>query len=722
MNRDNIEEILKSIGSEDVPAEVRKIAQETTRDFSEPLMRPKQHVFLEYIMKSQITKLAAAAVIIIAVLMMLNTIGTGDALAEVLEKIEQIKAFTYKMKMNMKDMPGLPEGKTLKMEMKATFAKDIGVRMTAHMDGKLISETYVLMNEGVILSIIPEQKQYMRITLTDEIFEKMQKENGDPRAMVKEFRSNEYTELGRSVIDGIEVEGYESTEPNIVQNMLGNVRGRLWVDVQTKLPIRFDIEVLDKKGEKTMEMSIFDFEWDIEVEADVFIVNIPDDYKLLADIEMGGDEKGIVEGLSLFAELTGGKYPSDLNMMTISQELSQAMITGFGGSQNEQPNQEQLQKLVNLQLAGAFYTTKAAEGKDPAYYGDKVTAEFPHAVLMRWEITDNTYRVIFGDLTIEEASSEELAELEALPLNLKSFAINPEPTDGTVGTSLEGIKLSWIPGAYAAGHRVYFGTSLDELALLAEVTEPNYTELPELKRETTYYWRVDEIQPNGSVVTGDIWSFYTGGLVAWWKLDDGTGDVATDSAGSGHDGTLVGDTTWTNSKIGAALVFDGNDDYVEIGKDPDFDFTNQITVTAWIKVNAFDRGWQAIIAKGDSSWRLQRNKDKNTLEFACTGLLVPGTRWSDIHGTVDVNDGQWHHIAGTYDGSQVCLYVDGTLDVSSKSIGGSIKINDQPVLIGENSETPKRFWNGLIDDVRVYNYGLGADEVAAIYTGQVKQK
>jgi hypothetical protein len=51
MNRENIEEILKSIGSEDVPAEVRKIAQETSRDFSEPLMRPKQHVFLEYIMK-----------------------------------------------------------------------------------------------------------------------------------------------------------------------------------------------------------------------------------------------------------------------------------------------------------------------------------------------------------------------------------------------------------------------------------------------------------------------------------------------------------------------------------------------------------------------------------------------------------------------------------------------------------------------------------------------
>ena len=66
--------------------------------------------------------------------------------------------------------------------------------------------------------------------------------------------------------------------------------------------------------------------------------------------------------------------------------------------------------------------------------------------------------------------------------------------------------------------------------------------------------------------------------------------------------------------------------------------------------------------------------------------------------------------------------MDGTLDVSSNAIGGLIKINDHPVLIGENSEAPKRFWNGLIDDVRVYNYGLSADEVAAIYAGQVEQK
>ena len=72
MKTDNIEEILNKLGTEDVPAEAQQIAQEMSRDFSETLKQPKRHIFLEYIMKSRITKLAAAAVIIIAVVLAIN--------------------------------------------------------------------------------------------------------------------------------------------------------------------------------------------------------------------------------------------------------------------------------------------------------------------------------------------------------------------------------------------------------------------------------------------------------------------------------------------------------------------------------------------------------------------------------------------------------------------------------------------------------------------------
>lgn len=105
MDRESIEEILNKLGSEDVPAEVHKIAQKTSRDFSETLMRPKRNILLEYIMKSKITKLAAAAVIIIAILGGINFWPNGNGEQwwlgppaawgqEILATLDTIKAVT----------------------------------------------------------------------------------------------------------------------------------------------------------------------------------------------------------------------------------------------------------------------------------------------------------------------------------------------------------------------------------------------------------------------------------------------------------------------------------------------------------------------------------------------------------------------------------------------------------------------------------------------------
>jgi hypothetical protein len=94
MKPERIEKILKNLGTEDVPAEAQQIAQEMSRDFSETLKQPKRYVFLEYIMKSQITKLAAAAVIITAVLLGVKFAGGPDmanvALGEVTSRVAQV--------------------------------------------------------------------------------------------------------------------------------------------------------------------------------------------------------------------------------------------------------------------------------------------------------------------------------------------------------------------------------------------------------------------------------------------------------------------------------------------------------------------------------------------------------------------------------------------------------------------------------------------------------
>ena len=208
------------------------------------------------------------------------------------------------------------------------------------------------------------------------------------------------------------------------------------------------------------------------------------------------------------------------------------------------------------------------------------------------------------------------------------------------------------------------------------------------------------------------------GLVGWWKLDETSGRDVADSSGNGNTGRILnGQPRWQASggKIGGALLFDGNGDWVHLANESNFDFTGEVTVAAWIKVNRFDREWQAIVTKGDSAWRIQRNQDTATIEFACSGLQVPsGNPYGGLYGRKAVNDGNWHHVTGLYDGEKMYIYIDGVVDVSQPA-SGVVATNDHPVFIGENVEVPERFWNGLIDDVRVYNYALSEGQITALY-------
>ena len=210
------------------------------------------------------------------------------------------------------------------------------------------------------------------------------------------------------------------------------------------------------------------------------------------------------------------------------------------------------------------------------------------------------------------------------------------------------------------------------------------------------------------------------GLVAWWKLDETSGDKAADSSGNGHAANVKGDARWqpAGGKVGGAIALDGDGDYLEVVDESVFDFTAGVTVAAWIKPTAWDKPWQAIVTKGEQAWRIQRNNEAGTLEFACTGLSIPnGNDYGSLFGAKAITPGEWHHVAGTYDGKKMSLYVDGTLDTSQEA-KGPIGTDDEPVLIGENGAVRNRFFNGLIDDVHVYNFGLTEAQVRRLYEGK----
>ncbi|MHC4117205.1 MAG: sugar-binding protein [Planctomycetota bacterium] len=205
------------------------------------------------------------------------------------------------------------------------------------------------------------------------------------------------------------------------------------------------------------------------------------------------------------------------------------------------------------------------------------------------------------------------------------------------------------------------------------------------------------------------------GMVAWWKLDETAGRSAADSSGNDNTGKLVGDPKWLPSggRFGGALQFDGVGDYVDCGRSAELDIANEITIAAWVKTN--DSGnseFNPYITKGDAAYGLKHH-ETNNLEF-----VIYDQAWHVAHYPVNSSfNGAWHHLVGTYDGEALKLYVDGELKTTTPCAGCFIATNDFNINIARNSEITERLYDGVIEDVRLYNYALSADDIGALYIG-----
>lgn len=201
------------------------------------------------------------------------------------------------------------------------------------------------------------------------------------------------------------------------------------------------------------------------------------------------------------------------------------------------------------------------------------------------------------------------------------------------------------------------------------------------------------------------------GLVGHWTFDEGKGSLARDVSGRDNHGSIMGGANWTEGRIGGALQFDGTDDFVSIPNESAFDIRGPVTVSAWIRVESFTNSFQAIVTKGDRAWRLHRANETKSVGFACSDLSREQT--GDLCGKKDVADGQWHHVAGVLDGTKTSIFVDGALDASADS-SPTISVNDYAVLIGANAQVEGRLFHGQIDDVRIYDLAVSADELRAL--------
>jgi hypothetical protein len=385
------------------------------------------------IMKKSITKLAAAAVVIISCLIGLSlwkTNGSGIALADVLARLEQVKAFRsrWSMKVTRED-----PNKPYSSETRGTYliSQEYGGKgkieeLDPNGGESTFSEIYKFPDKKTGIIISHKQKKYFRVELGDE-FEDLLK-NGDPRTQTKRILEYKYKSMGRTTMDGIEVEGFRTTDPNWYGTSKNKVEVdvKMWVDVKTRLPVRYDF-TYDKMGDKITERDHFvmhDFQWDVPVDVAEFEPVIPDGYgSLVVKYPAHSTEEIALQGLKLLVELFG-KYPEkitdvDATVLRLAEKSETPAALRL---------KEEIKGLTDAEIVGSsklvdfwmpirglamFWYVLEDNKKDPAYYGKIVTPKDAGKVLMRWKVSDNEYRVIYGDLHTETVASEKLSELEA---------------------------------------------------------------------------------------------------------------------------------------------------------------------------------------------------------------------------------------------------------------------------------------------------------------------
>jgi serine/threonine-protein kinase len=211
-------------------------------------------------------------------------------------------------------------------------------------------------------------------------------------------------------------------------------------------------------------------------------------------------------------------------------------------------------------------------------------------------------------------------------------------------------------------------------------------------------------------------------LVGWWRLDERAGLVASDSSRHRNHGALRNGGTWEAGRVGGALALDGMDDHVRVPDSPSLaSLSGQLTMAAWVKRGADQEAHRLVVSRqlgtGDENQFWLGFRDNQSGASVTT---TQGTR-NAIGREAPV--GEWLHLAATYDGSTLRLYVNGS-EAASEAHGGALAPCTRGVAIGGDEfddlgsiqEVPR----GLLDEVRLYSRVLTPAELAALATGRAK--
>jgi len=218
-------------------------------------------------------------------------------------------------------------------------------------------------------------------------------------------------------------------------------------------------------------------------------------------------------------------------------------------------------------------------------------------------------------------------------------------------------------------------------------------------------------------------------LVLYFTCEENAGDIVGDQSGNGNDGTLNG-AEWGDGKFGTALKFDpAVKAFVEVADSPTLNPEKEISYMAWIYSEAYDNA-RGIISKytgsgNQRSYNLRLHHTINgaiSTEVSSNGVYQLNVSTTDVHSEAVLQDGSWHHAAISFKAEDFLrMYIDGELvSESAATATESIFDNETPMSIGTDfNDEDTRFFNGMIDEVAVFNRALSNDEVKRAMEGNI---
>lgn len=240
-------------------------------------------------------------------------------------------------------------------------------------------------------------------------------------------------------------------------------------------------------------------------------------------------------------------------------------------------------------------------------------------------------------------------------------------------------------------------------------------QLTGLQANTTYYYRVKSRDAAGNLATGADLTFTTQaastivpGLVASYSFNEASGTTIVDASGRGNNGTISGATRNAAGKSGAGIDFDGINDFITVNDAPSLDLTTGMTLEAWVRPTV-STAWRTVILKerpGQLTYALYSSTDTNR---PSGHVFIGGDR--EVRGSSQLPVNTWTHLATTYNGSAIVIYVNGVV-AGTAARTGLISTSNNPLRIGGNAVW-NEYYQGRIDEVRVYNRSLTQAEIQA---------